>query len=94
MAEVTKHISTIGPEGSSIKVTSTSTRHDGEEVRSSITQDIRLQRIDQLQAIGAKSKHGGTKKPDQLRLFMTRLDPETEPKDMECSLLAAQYGEK
>ena len=77
----------MGPDGSSIKMTTTSPRHDGEEVHSSVTQDIRLQRIGQLQAIGAKSKLGGTKKPDQLRLFMTRLDPDTEPKDIECTLL-------
>ena len=88
IAESTKSISTVGPDGSTIKVTTTSTRHDGEEVHTSTTQDIRLQRLAQLEAIGAAEKLSGSKRPDSLRLFITKLDPETTPGDMERSLLS------
>ena len=60
VADVTKHVSTVGPNGSSIKMATTRIRHDGEEAHYSVTQDIRLQRLGKLQAIGTKSKFGGT----------------------------------
>ena len=68
-------------------MTTTSTLHDG-EVHTSTTQDIRLQRLAQLEAIGASEKLSGSKRPDALRLFMTKLDPDTTPGDLERSLLS------
>ena len=68
-------------------MTTASTKHDGVEVLKKVTQDIRLQRINQLEATGASASLGGSKRPDYLRLFITKLDPETTPENMENALL-------
>ena len=87
ISENIRQISTVGPDGSTIKVTAASTHHDGEEVHSKITQEIRLQRIGQLEASGTPATLGGSKRPSSLKLFITKLDPDTTPGIMENSLL-------
>ena len=87
ISEKVKQISTVGPDGSTVKTTTAVTKHDGVEVSNKITQDIRLRRINQLEATGASACLGGSKRPDYLKLFITKLDPDTTPENMEHALL-------
>ena len=87
VTERTKHFSTVGPDGSTLKTTTSVTKHDGIEVLNRITQDIRLNRINQLEASGTPAALGGSKRPETFKLFITLVDPDTTPEAMENSLL-------
>ena len=61
ITENTRHISTVGPDGSTIKLTSSSIHHDGEEVHKKTVLVIRLPRSGKLEAIGDPAFLRGSK---------------------------------
>ena len=88
ISENTRHVSTVGPDGSTLQVTTTSRRHDGEEVYRKTEENIRLQRMEQLKSNENIGKlQGSQKRPQSLKLFITRVDPDTTPQDLELFLL-------
>ena len=87
ISENTRHVSTVGPDGSTFQVTTSSTRHDGEEVHNRTEQNIRLQRMEQLKSSGNIGRLKGTQRPHSLKVFITRVNPEATPEDMEHFLL-------
>ena len=95
ISENTMRITTVRPDGSAFQVTTASIRHDGEEVFNSQSEDIRLKRINELGAEGIEGKLEGSKSPNSLRLFLTKVSPEISKKELEAYFLKKfRYLEK
>ena len=87
ISENTRHVSTVGPDGSTFQVTTTSRRHDG-EVYNRTEENVRLQRMEQLKSNGNNGRlQGSQKRPESLKLFITRVNPQATPQDMQYFLL-------
>ena len=88
ISENTRHVSTVGPDGSTMQITTSSTRHDGQEVYSRTEENIRVQRLKQLKDNGNIGKlQGSSQRPQSLKLYITRVNPEATAQDMEVFLL-------
>ena len=87
ISENTRHFTTVGPNGSTLQVTTSSTRHDGEEVYNRSEQNIRLKKMEQLKSNGNVGKLQGSQRPNSLKVFITRVNPETTSDQMELFLL-------
>ena len=85
--ETSRRVTTIGPDGTSYQMMATSIEHDGEQVYAKNSEDIKQDRLNQLRNNGIEGKLTGTKRPNQLRLFVTRVAPDTTCSAMEAYLL-------
>ena len=61
--------------------------HDGEEVYRKTSADLRQDRLKELESNGTKFGLEGSKRPYELRLYLTRCNPETTSAELEYFLL-------
>ena len=61
--------------------------HDGEEVYRKTSADLRQDRLKELESNGTKSTLEGSKHPFELKIYLTKCDPETTSTDLEYFLL-------
>ena len=85
--ETSKRVTTFGPDGTSYQMMATSIEHDGEQVYTKSSEEIKQDRLNQLRDNGVEGKLAGTQKPNQLRLFITRVAPNTTCTEMEAFFL-------
>ena len=67
--------------------TTSSVLHDGEEVFRKTSADLQQDRLKELESNGIKSKLKGSKRPFELKIFLTKCDPDTASTNLEKNLL-------
>ena len=87
VSETSNRVTTIGVDGSTYQQTSTAVMHDGEEVYRKTSADIRQDRLKELEAKCTKSGLEGSKRPYELRLYLTKCNPATTSAELEYFLL-------
>ena len=87
VSETSNRVTTIGVDGSTYQQTSTAVMHDGEEVYRKTSADIRQDRLKELEAKCTKSGLEGSKRPHELRLYLTKCNPATTSAELEYFLL-------
>ena len=85
--EASRRVTTFGADGTSYQVTATSDEHDGEEVYLKTDEEIKEDRLNQLNDEGIDGELEGSKRPNEVRLFITRCAPYTTCRTIENHIL-------
>ena len=85
--ENSRRVTTYGADGTSYQSVATSIVHDGEEVYTKTAEEIKEDRINQLRNDGTVDKLEGSKRPNQIRIFVTRCSPFTTCRTVEDHIL-------
>ena len=65
----------------------TSIEHDGEQVYTKSVEEIKEDKLNQLRNNGIEGNLEGSKRPNQIKMFVTRVAPETTVAEMEFYIL-------
>ena len=68
-------------------MTDTSIEHDGEQVFAKSVEDIKQDKLIQLRNNGIEGNIEGSKRPNQIKIFVTRVAPQTSVSEMEYYIL-------
>ena len=85
--ETSRRLTTIETDGTSYQMLATSIEHDGEEVYTKSVEEIKEDKLNQLRNNGVEGNLEGSKRPNQLKMFITRVAPQTSVADMEYYIL-------
>ena len=85
--ETSRRLTTIEADGTSYQMMATSIEHDGEEVYSKSVEEIKEDKLNQLRNNGIEGNLEGSKRPNQIKLFITQVAPHTSAAEMEYYIL-------
>ena len=77
VSETSNSVTTFGTDGTMYRQTTSSVLHDGEEVSRKTSAVLRQDRLKELESNGTKSELKVSKRPFELKIFLTKFDPET-----------------
>ena len=85
--ETSRRLTTIEADGTSYQMMATSIEHDGEQVYTKSVEEIKEDKLNQLRDNGIQGNLEGSKRPNQIKLFITRVAPQTSAAEMEYYIL-------
>ena len=85
--ETSRRLTTIETDGTSYQIMATSIEHDGEQVYTKSVEEIKEDKLNQLRNNGIEGNLEGSKRPNQIKMFVTRVAPETTVAEMEFYIL-------
>ena len=85
--ETSRRLTKIEADGTSYQMMATSIEHDGEEVYSKSVEEIKEDKLNQLRNNGIEGNLEGSKRPNQIKLFITQVAPHTSAAEMEYYIL-------
>ena len=87
VSETSRRLTSVGADGTTVQVTSSSITHDGKEVYVKSSEEVRQDKLKELENEGINGNLEGPKRPNVLRLFITKVSPNTTEKKMEYYIL-------
>lgn len=86
-SETSRRVTTYDKNGTSYQVTSSTINQDGEEVYAKTSEEIKQDKIKQLENEGVSGNLEGSKRPNEMKLFITRVKPDTTNKELQMFIL-------